>query len=63
MRIRYNVGMDRSPSDPLLALYGSGKDLWAAEHADDYVRRLRGGWDEAADHCENPEQPPNSPDR
>ncbi|MGH9511663.1 MAG: hypothetical protein ACRD2U_05955 [Terriglobales bacterium] len=23
--------------DPLLALYGSGKDLWADEHADEYV--------------------------
>lgn len=29
--------------DPLLALIGSGKDLWADEHADDYVRRLREG--------------------
>jgi hypothetical protein len=32
-------------NDPLLALYGSGKDLWADEHADDYVRRLREGWE------------------
>lgn len=30
--------------DPLLALRGSGKALWADEHADDYVRRLREGW-------------------
>jgi hypothetical protein len=30
--------------DPLLALRGSGKELWADEHADDYVRRLREGW-------------------
>jgi len=36
-------------NDPLLALMGSGKDLWADEHADEYVRRLREGWDEAAD--------------
>jgi hypothetical protein len=36
-------------NDPLLALSGSGKDLWADEHADEYVRRLREGWDEAAD--------------
>jgi hypothetical protein len=28
-------------NDPLLALRGSGKELWADEHADDYVRRLR----------------------
>lgn len=32
-------------SDPLLSLYGSGKRLWAREHADDYVRRLREGWE------------------
>ncbi|HYL13605.1 MAG TPA: hypothetical protein VEV41_11250 [Terriglobales bacterium] len=31
--------------DPLLALYGSGKELWADEHADKYVRRLREGWE------------------
>jgi len=32
-------------SDPLLALRGSGKKLWADEHADEYVRRLREGWE------------------
>jgi hypothetical protein len=31
-------------SDPLLELSGSGKELWARESADDYVRRLREGW-------------------
>jgi hypothetical protein len=31
--------------DPLLALYGSGKDLWADEHTDEYIRRLREGWE------------------
>jgi hypothetical protein len=31
--------------DPLLSLRGSGKQLWAREHADDYVRRLREGWE------------------
>jgi len=30
-------------ADPLLALRGSGRDLWADEHADQYVRRLREG--------------------
>jgi hypothetical protein len=30
--------------DPLLRLRGSGKHLWADEHADEYVRRLREGW-------------------
>ncbi len=34
-----------SKEDPLLALRGSGKQLWADEHADDYVRRLREGWE------------------
>lgn len=32
-------------TDPLLALAGSGKALWADEHADEYVRRLREGWE------------------
>jgi len=36
---------DKIKNDPLLALYGSGKDLWADEHADDYIRRLREGWE------------------
>jgi hypothetical protein len=31
--------------DPLLNLVGSGKQLWADEHADDYVRRLRENWE------------------
>jgi hypothetical protein len=31
--------------DPLLALRGSGRQLWSNEHADDYVRRLREGWE------------------
>ena len=35
--------MKKEP-DPLLALRGSGRELWADEHADDYVKRLREGW-------------------
>ena len=31
-------------TDPLLALLGSGSQLWSSEHADDYVRRLREDW-------------------
>ncbi len=40
--------------EPLLQLYGSGRVLWADEHADEYVRRIREGWDErtAWDHVE-----------
>ena len=34
----------RRDTDPLLSLAGSGKRLWAGEHADAYVRRLREGW-------------------
>jgi len=34
-----------SGTDPLMALAGSGKALWADEHADEYVRRLREGWE------------------
>jgi hypothetical protein len=30
-----------SKTDPLLALMGTGRDLWADEGADSYVRRLR----------------------
>jgi hypothetical protein len=33
-------------NDPLLLLRGSGKELWSDEHADEYVRRLREGWNE-----------------
>jgi hypothetical protein len=40
---RGTTGADR-PTDSLLALRGSGRDLWRDEHADDYVRRLREGW-------------------
>jgi hypothetical protein len=31
--------------DTLLSLIGSGRDLWADEHADEYVNRLREGWE------------------
>ena len=32
-------------ADPLLSLAGSGQHLWADEHADEYVSRLREGWE------------------
>lgn len=32
-------------ADPLLALRGSGKALWADEHADEYVKHMREGWE------------------
>jgi hypothetical protein len=31
--------------DPLLALYGTGRELWADEHADEYIAHLRANWD------------------
>jgi hypothetical protein len=36
---------ERIKNDPLLALRGSGKHIWADEHADEYIRRLREGWE------------------
>ena len=30
--------------DPILALRGMGKEMWADEDADAYVERLRQGW-------------------
>jgi hypothetical protein len=40
------AGKSRSSThaDPLLSLYGSGRRLWNDERADEYVRRLREGW-------------------
>jgi hypothetical protein len=35
----------RDAADSILALRGTGKELWSDEHADDYVRRLREDWD------------------
>ena len=32
---------DASAGDTLLKLRGSGRKLWANEHADEYIRRLR----------------------
>jgi hypothetical protein len=32
-------------TDPLLQSLGSGKHIWADEHADEYVNRLRDGWE------------------
>ena len=35
---------ERGPTDPILSLSGLGKEIWADEDADAYVRRLREGW-------------------
>lgn len=39
------ASQDALENDPLLKARGSGKHLWADEHADEYVRRLREGWE------------------
>jgi hypothetical protein len=31
-------------TDPLLRLRGSGREIWKNEHADEFVRNLREGW-------------------
>jgi hypothetical protein len=38
------AAQNQSARDPLLRLSGSGKRLWADEPADEYVERLREGW-------------------
>ncbi len=35
--------------DPLLAAIGSGRHIWQDEHADEYINKLRSGWDSTAD--------------
>ena len=35
---------ERQVTDPILSLFGLGKEIWADEDADAYVRRLREGW-------------------
>ena len=34
----------KSAADPLLRLRGSGREIWKHEHADEFVRKLREGW-------------------
>jgi hypothetical protein len=45
-KLRKRTVATPSSCDPLLALYGTGKSLWAEEHADEYVARLREGWEQ-----------------
>ncbi len=37
--------VDVERTDPILALRGLGKEISTGEHPDDYVRRLREGWE------------------
>lgn len=40
-----NRGAELRKQDSILALRGLGKEIWGDEHPDDYVRRLREGWE------------------
>jgi hypothetical protein len=40
-----NSRTDSDESDPLLRLRGTGAHLWADETPDEYVERLREGWE------------------
>jgi hypothetical protein len=40
----YECEWNINAEDPLLALIGSGKDIWADESADIYIKRLREEW-------------------
>ena len=45
-RTEYVMKATESPGhDPLLELQGLGRDLWRSEDPDEYVRRLREGWE------------------
>ena len=43
-RSEYVRNGERKVADPILSLCGLGKEIWADEEADAYVRRLREGW-------------------
>jgi hypothetical protein len=40
-----NSKPDPEVDDPILALVGAGKHLWADKDPDEYVRALREGWE------------------
>jgi hypothetical protein len=43
--------------DPILALRGLGKEIWAGVNADAYVDGLRSGWDEGEPHAAASKEP------
>ena len=45
-KISDETGLNNSRGrfDPLLALIGTGKELWKDQSADEYVAELRNGW-------------------
>jgi hypothetical protein len=40
-----SLGTPKATIDPLLRLRGSGREIWKHEHADEFVRNLREGWE------------------
>ena len=44
LRRRHVSKRCRDAGDPILALRGMGREIWADEDADAYVDRLRSGW-------------------
>ena len=50
-------------ADPILSLRGLGKDIWANEETDSYVKRLRGGWDDQPLKQARRKERDNRPDR
>jgi hypothetical protein len=45
-RTEYVMKTTESPGrDPILALHELGRELWRSEEPDEYVRRLREGWE------------------
>ena len=40
----YAAGVGKQAADPVLSLRGLGREVWADEEADAYVRRQRAGW-------------------
>ena len=40
-----SLGPPKTVADPLLRLKGSGREIWKHEHADEFIRRLREGWE------------------
>jgi hypothetical protein len=45
--IKHNA--TREDDDPILQMWGVGKEIWADTNADDYVRKLRSNWYGAKD--------------
>ena len=43
-RREYVGSRESGGNDPILSLRGLGREIWADEDADEYVARLREGW-------------------